>query len=50
MNFSKIFVFFALVLVAIMMGQSEAGWLKKIGKKIVRFNFYRLFESVFYTI
>lgn len=36
MNFSKIFVIFALFLVAFM-GQTEAGWLKKIGKKIVSF-------------
>jgi len=34
MNFNKIFVFVALIL-AISLGQSEAGWLKKIGKKIV---------------
>ena len=36
MNFNKICVFLTLLLVAIM-GQSEAGWLKKIGKKIVSF-------------
>ncbi|KRG01066.1 cecropin-2 [Drosophila mojavensis] len=35
MNFYKIFTFVALIL-AISMGQSEAGWLKKIGKKIER--------------
>ncbi|XP_023176533.1 cecropin-1/3-like [Drosophila hydei] len=35
MNFYKIFIFVALIL-AISMGQSEAGWLKKIGKKIER--------------
>jgi len=34
MNFNLIFVFVALIL-AISLGQSEAGWLKKIGKKIV---------------
>jgi len=34
MNFNQIFVFVALIL-AISLGQSEAGWLKKIGKKIV---------------
>jgi len=34
MNFYNIFVFVALIL-AITIGQSEAGWLKKIGKKIV---------------
>lgn len=34
MNFNKIFVFVALIL-AISLGQSDAGWLKKIGKKIV---------------
>ena len=36
MNFNKVFVLLAVLLVAFM-GQSEAGWLKKIGKKIVRF-------------
>ncbi|XP_023305707.2 sarcotoxin-1C-like [Lucilia cuprina] len=35
MNFNKLFVLFALIMVAIV-GQSEAGWLKKIGKKIER--------------
>ncbi|KAL7728086.1 hypothetical protein ACLKA6_002233 [Drosophila palustris] len=35
MNFHKIFIFVALIL-AISLGQSEAGWLKKIGKKIER--------------
>jgi len=34
MNFYKIFVFVALIL-AISIGQSEAGWLKKLGKRIV---------------
>lgn len=34
MNFYKIFVFVALIL-AISFGQSEAGWLKKLGKRIV---------------
>nr|ACD81810.1 IP21350p [Drosophila melanogaster] len=32
MNFYNIFVFVALIL-AITIGQSEAGWLKKIGRK-----------------
>ncbi|XP_061388367.1 sarcotoxin-1C-like [Musca vetustissima] len=36
MNFNKLFVFIALVLAAVCIGQSEAGWLKKIGKKIER--------------
>ncbi|KAH8281029.1 hypothetical protein KR054_007250 [Drosophila jambulina] len=35
MNFNKIFVFVALIL-AISLGQSEAGWLKKLGKRIER--------------
>ncbi|KAH8310085.1 hypothetical protein KR067_006169 [Drosophila pandora] len=35
MNFNLIFVFVALIM-AISLGQSEAGWLKKIGKKIER--------------
>ncbi|XP_037823958.1 sarcotoxin-1C-like [Lucilia sericata] len=35
MNFNKLFVLFALIMVAVV-GQSEAGWLKKIGKKIER--------------
>ncbi|XP_023305710.2 sarcotoxin-1C-like [Lucilia cuprina] len=35
MNFNKFFVLFALIMVAVV-GQSEAGWLKKIGKKIER--------------
>ncbi|EDW84436.1 uncharacterized protein Dwil_GK14124 [Drosophila willistoni] len=35
MNFYKIFIFVALIL-AISIGHSEAGWLKKIGKKIER--------------
>ncbi|TMW52737.1 hypothetical protein DOY81_002187 [Sarcophaga bullata] len=35
MNFNKVFVFLAVLLVAFM-GQSEAGWLRKIGKKIER--------------
>jgi len=34
MNFNKIFVFVALIL-AISLGNSEAGWLRKLGKKIV---------------
>lgn len=34
MNFSKLFVLVVLIL-AFSMGQSEAGFLKKIGKKIV---------------
>ncbi|XP_049306423.1 cecropin-1 [Bactrocera dorsalis] len=35
MNFNKIFVLLA-VFIAIFAGQTEAGWLKKIGKKIER--------------
>ncbi|XP_037937203.1 sarcotoxin-1C-like [Teleopsis dalmanni] len=35
MNFYKIFLFVALVVFAFSMG-AEAGWLKKIGKKIER--------------
>nr|NP_524590.1 cecropin B [Drosophila melanogaster]P14956.1 RecName: Full=Cecropin-B; Flags: Precursor [Drosophila melanogaster]AAB82503.1 cecropin B [Drosophila mauritiana]AAB82491.1 cecropin B [Drosophila melanogaster]AAB82492.1 cecropin B [Drosophila melanogaster]AAB82494.1 cecropin B [Drosophila melanogaster]AAB82497.1 cecropin B [Drosophila melanogaster] len=35
MNFNKIFVFVALIL-AISLGNSEAGWLRKLGKKIER--------------
>ncbi|XP_039970490.1 sarcotoxin-1B-like [Bactrocera tryoni] len=35
MNFNKVFIFLVL-LVAIFAGQTEAGWLKKIGKKIER--------------
>ncbi|XP_011211534.2 sarcotoxin-1C [Bactrocera dorsalis] len=35
MNFRAIFIVFA-VLVAIFVGQTEAGWLKKVGKKIER--------------
>nr|AAB82493.1 cecropin B [Drosophila melanogaster]BAA28735.1 cecropin B [Drosophila melanogaster]CAA76453.1 cecropin B [Drosophila melanogaster]CAA76481.1 cecropin B [Drosophila melanogaster] len=35
MNFNKIFVFLALIL-AISLGNSEAGWLRKLGKKIER--------------
>ncbi|EDW99084.1 cecropin-B [Drosophila yakuba] len=35
MNFNKIFVFVALIL-AISLGSSEAGWLRKLGKKIER--------------
>ncbi|XP_018802834.1 PREDICTED: cecropin-1-like [Bactrocera latifrons] len=35
MNFNKVFIFFA-VMIAIFAGQAEAGWLKKIGKKIER--------------
>lgn len=34
MNFNRIFVFVALIL-AISLGQSEAGWFKKIREKIV---------------
>jgi len=34
MNFNKIFVFVALILM-ISLGNSEAGWLRKLGKKIV---------------
>ncbi|KAM7361495.1 sarcotoxin-1B-like [Cochliomyia hominivorax] len=32
MNFYKVFIFVALIL-AVFAGQSEAGWLSKIGKK-----------------
>ncbi|XP_017131036.1 cecropin-C [Drosophila elegans] len=35
MNFNKIFVFVALIL-AITLGHSEAGWLKKLGKRLER--------------
>ncbi|KAM7361451.1 cecropin-1 [Cochliomyia hominivorax] len=35
MQFHKIFVLVALIL-AVFAGQSQAGWLKKIGKKIER--------------
>ncbi|XP_017091665.2 cecropin-C [Drosophila bipectinata] len=35
MNFNKIFVFVALIL-AISLGQTNAGWLKKLGKRIER--------------
>ncbi|XP_034663231.1 cecropin-C-like [Drosophila subobscura] len=35
MNFYKIFVFVALFL-AISVGRSEAGWLKKLGKRLER--------------
>ncbi|XP_073820205.1 sarcotoxin-1B-like [Musca autumnalis] len=35
MNFNKLFVFVAIVL-TVFVGCSEAGWLKKIGKKIER--------------
>nr|P81686.1 RecName: Full=Cecropin-B; Flags: Precursor [Drosophila mauritiana]CAA76492.1 cecropin B [Drosophila mauritiana] len=35
MNFNKIFVFMALIL-AISLGNTEAGWLRKLGKKIER--------------
>ncbi|KAH8363374.1 hypothetical protein KR084_009111 [Drosophila pseudotakahashii] len=35
MNFNKIFVFVALIL-AISLGNSEAGWLRKLGKRIER--------------
>ena len=34
MNFQNIFIFVALIL-AVFAGQSQAGWLKKVGKKIV---------------
>lgn len=34
MKFCKVFIFVALIL-AVFVGQGEAGWLKKIGKKIV---------------
>ncbi|XP_014088276.1 PREDICTED: cecropin-1-like [Bactrocera latifrons] len=35
MNFNKVFIFLAVV-IAIFAGQTEAGWLKKIGKKVER--------------
>ncbi|XP_039949431.1 cecropin-1-like [Bactrocera neohumeralis] len=35
MNFSGVFILLA-VLMAIFAGQTEAGWLKKLGKKIER--------------
>ncbi|XP_075150339.1 sarcotoxin-1B [Haematobia irritans] len=35
MNFNNVFIFVALVL-AVFIGQGEAGWLKKVGKKIER--------------
>ncbi|XP_049306400.1 cecropin-1-like [Bactrocera dorsalis] len=35
MNFNKVFIFLA-VMLAIFAGQTEAGWLKKIGKKVER--------------
>ncbi|EDW04974.1 cecropin-C [Drosophila grimshawi] len=35
MNFYKIFIFVALI-IAVSIGQSEAGWLKKLGKRIER--------------
>ncbi|XP_011178181.2 cecropin-1-like [Zeugodacus cucurbitae] len=35
MNFNKVFIFLAVVIV-IFAGQTEAGWLKKIGKKVER--------------
>ncbi|XP_061388417.1 sarcotoxin-1C-like [Musca vetustissima] len=35
MQFHKIFLFCALML-AVFVGQGEAGWLKKVGKKIER--------------
>ncbi|XP_011178179.1 cecropin-1 [Zeugodacus cucurbitae] len=35
MNFNKVFILLAVV-IAIFAGQTEAGWLKKIGKKIER--------------
>ncbi|TMW52738.1 hypothetical protein DOY81_002188 [Sarcophaga bullata] len=35
MNFNKIFVFLAILLVAFI-GQSEAGWLRKLGKRLER--------------
>ena len=38
MNFNKIFTLFALILFAFA-GQSEAGWLRDFGKRIVSFRF-----------
>ncbi|XP_055853636.1 sarcotoxin-1B-like [Episyrphus balteatus] len=35
MNFSKVFIFVAFVL-SVFAGQTEAGWLKKIGKRLER--------------
>ncbi|XP_053947375.1 cecropin-1-like [Anastrepha ludens] len=35
MNFNKVFVFLALF-IAVFAGQTEGGWLKKVGKKIER--------------
>ncbi|XP_055853637.1 sarcotoxin-1B-like [Episyrphus balteatus] len=35
MNFSKVFIFVAFVL-AVFAGQTEGGWLKKIGKRLER--------------
>lgn len=35
MNFNKVFIFLAVV-ITIFAGQTEAGWLKKIGKKVER--------------
>ncbi|XP_055904427.1 cecropin-1-like [Eupeodes corollae] len=35
MNFSKVFIFVAFVL-AMIAGQTEAGWLKKVGKRLER--------------
>ncbi|XP_018802810.1 PREDICTED: cecropin-1-like [Bactrocera latifrons] len=34
MNFNKAFIFLVILMIAIFAGQTEAGWLKKIGKKI----------------
>lgn len=50
MNFYKIFVFIALIL-ALSVSQSEAGWLKKIGKKIVSEKFFKfLYENFKFEI
>lgn len=47
MNFSKLFVLVVLIL-ALSIGQSEAGFLKKIGKKIVsKFFALRMLDSFF---
>ncbi|XP_052867605.1 cecropin-A-like [Anopheles cruzii] len=34
MNFSKIFLFVVLATLLLAVGQTEAGWLKKLGKKV----------------
>ena len=39
MNFAKGFLLFIVVL-AVFTAQTEAGWLKKIGKRLVRTNYF----------